>query len=349
MRKFIVFGASIVLLAFTATAGFAQDVSFAGEKVRIIMNGAMGSNTGIILRQLLPYIEKHLPGKPEVLLEEKPGGAGLLAANYMARNAKPDGHTMALLSSFIFRIASGRKIKFPPTDLNFVGATGTSVIVYTRNDANMKTADDFKKGVIVGTSTPTSASILPIRLFLNAIGATNHKRVVGYRGQLKILKAARSNEINTGFMADYLWLPRRSAFERENLFTGVMEFGHMDASGKIHKTPGVNLPLVDEEWRRLAPDTVGSDAHKAARFFMKARAGIYAFVTPPGTPEKFTQAWESAVKNAYEDPEYLAQLDKNNIPHPVWLSGPDMTKLIKEAVDMTKDEKLQAAVKVVAK
>ena len=128
-----------------------------------------------------------------------------------------------------------------------------------------------------------------------------------------------------------------------------MEFGHMQANGKINKTPGVNLPLVDDEWRRLSPGTVGSDAHKAARFFMKARAGIYAYVTPPGTPEKYTRVWEKAVQGAYQDPEYRAQLDKNKIPHPVWLSGPDMTSLVKEAVAMTKDKKLQAAVKIVAK
>jgi tripartite-type tricarboxylate transporter receptor subunit TctC len=39
-------------------------------------------------------LAKHIPGNPTIMMQYMPGGGGLKAANYMFRNARPDGLTI---------------------------------------------------------------------------------------------------------------------------------------------------------------------------------------------------------------------------------------------------------------
>jgi tripartite-type tricarboxylate transporter receptor subunit TctC len=80
------------LVLFTAF-GTAHAQSFPSKPMRILVPGPAGSSPDIRARQIGTKLSESL-GQP-VIVENRPGGAGLIAAREAARSA-PDGHTMIL-------------------------------------------------------------------------------------------------------------------------------------------------------------------------------------------------------------------------------------------------------------
>jgi tripartite-type tricarboxylate transporter receptor subunit TctC len=50
-------------------------------------------------RALAPFLKKHIPGSPTVIIENMPGAAGMKAVNHVYSTAKPDGLTIAAVGA----------------------------------------------------------------------------------------------------------------------------------------------------------------------------------------------------------------------------------------------------------
>ena len=83
----------LCLLAFALAANFAVAQTFPSRTMRIIVPSPAGSSPDIRARQIAPKLSEAL-GQP-VIVDNRPGGAGLVAAREAAK-APADGHTMLL-------------------------------------------------------------------------------------------------------------------------------------------------------------------------------------------------------------------------------------------------------------
>src|SRR5688572_29677070 len=91
--RFIV---SLLFCIVSPTLVFPQTPFFQGKTIKIINNDPSGT-AGLRVKTVMPFLRKHVPGNPTVVIEFMEGGGGRRAANHMFQNAKPDGLTIGAL------------------------------------------------------------------------------------------------------------------------------------------------------------------------------------------------------------------------------------------------------------
>jgi tripartite-type tricarboxylate transporter receptor subunit TctC len=119
----------------------AQD--FPSAPVVLIVPWPAGGTTDIGMRALASATEKHL--KQKIVIENRPGAAGVLGPQQVAQNAAPDGYTLAQIAITVFRYPFMRKTTLDPAnDFTYIiGVSGYTFGVVVRADAPWKTFQEF--------------------------------------------------------------------------------------------------------------------------------------------------------------------------------------------------------------
>src|SRR6266404_3374091 len=78
---------------------FSQAPFYQGKTVTVIASTSPAGTGDLRIKALVPFLRKHIPGNPTLVLEYMDGGGGRKAANYMFRNARPDGLTVGAMRS----------------------------------------------------------------------------------------------------------------------------------------------------------------------------------------------------------------------------------------------------------
>jgi tripartite-type tricarboxylate transporter receptor subunit TctC len=94
MKPVITFAATLAL-ALASAAGSACAQAFPSKPIQIVVSAAPGGSPDILARIIGDALSKRV-GQP-VVIENKPGGAGNIAAGYVAK-AAPDGYTIFVAS-----------------------------------------------------------------------------------------------------------------------------------------------------------------------------------------------------------------------------------------------------------
>src|SRR3954463_7534689 len=95
-----------------APTAFAQ--SFPSKPITLICPWPPGGSTDIHLRKMAELGSKYL-GRP-IIVENKPGGSGLVGPTTMAKTARPDGYTIAQLPIPAYRVPYMQKVDWHPID-----------------------------------------------------------------------------------------------------------------------------------------------------------------------------------------------------------------------------------------
>ena len=84
-------GIFVAVLAGAALANpaAAQTPSYEGKQLRMIIPSGAGGGYDTYARVLSAHLEKHLPGKPNIINQNMPGASGMIATNWAASDAAP--------------------------------------------------------------------------------------------------------------------------------------------------------------------------------------------------------------------------------------------------------------------
>src|SRR5690606_27946981 len=126
MRRWIATLLLALLAAGAATAQATADDYYQGKRITIVVGYNPGGGIDTAGRLMAKHLGRFIPGNPTIIVQNMEGGAGIIAANYLAR-ANPDGLTLAVPGRiwFVVGVVKNPSAKFDPATLTYVGSTGS--------------------------------------------------------------------------------------------------------------------------------------------------------------------------------------------------------------------------------
>jgi len=191
--------AALALPHAAAAAGIA-DV-YKGKTVTVYVGLSPGGGYDTNARLLAKHLDKYIPGQPNIIVKNMPGGGGLVMTSYVANVAAPDGLSIGAPQRGIpfepLINKDSAHAKYDPLKLNWLGSMNadTSVAVATKASGVTSWKDLKQKELVVaGTGVGTESVVVPYVL-RNILGL-KFKVIAGYPGGSEMNLAMQNGEVS---------------------------------------------------------------------------------------------------------------------------------------------------------
>jgi DNA-binding transcriptional ArsR family regulator len=171
---------------------------YRGKQVTLVVGSSSGGGYDLYARLVARFMSKHIPGNPNVVVQNMPGAGGNTSAAYVANVAAKDGSVIGApqAGSLVDQLVSvnAAQIKHDARTLNYIGSANSEVFTcLVKSDSPIKTFDDiFTREVIFGSSGGTTRD-MPMAL-KNLLGA-KIRFVQGYAGTREVGMAMETGEV----------------------------------------------------------------------------------------------------------------------------------------------------------
>ena len=298
--------------AFTAIVGLADSASaqqdfYKGKTVKVIVPLPTGGTYDIMARFVAQHMGKHIPGKPNVLVENRPGGAYLTGAR-AAMMAEPDGLTLFHFpSTAIYNQLLGQTNDVDFSAFEWVGSAGGAYYTLVlRTAIAFDKFEDLKtrqEPLNIGVLSPDSVVAATAKIARDMAGL-NLKLISGYAGVNDIELATRRGELDGYATADVTF--QSSAITREALENKVL--GPVAIYGG--SGPAKDWIAAYEKLPKLRDHIKPGIDQQAFDAFIGTFQITRPFVATPKTPADRMAVLRKAFLDTLKDPEFLAMADK---------------------------------------
>lgn len=300
MRKREFKTAVALALLVVSTAGAAAQ-EFSAKTVNIVVGFAAGGGYDAYARLLARHLGRHLPGAPQVIVQNMPGGGSLNLANYTVNAAPADGTHIALINSAaaLEPVLGNKEARFETRQIKWVGNMNRDGVGCASWSASgITTWDDVaKKGARFGGVGAAGTSSQHAYFLKKVLGAPISV-ITGYRGSNEVNLALQRGEadVTCGLFVSSMRGPYRQDYEAGHLRM-IIQFGKAD---EPYFKGATNIySLMSSEEDRLLAEFVFGQAEIS-------RPLAVAPATPASILATLRQAFDSAVK----DPQTQAEAEK---------------------------------------
>lgn len=318
------------LVFLTATHESAAQDFFKGKIVRIIAGYPPGGGVDTEARLIARHIGKHIPGNPNVVVDNMPGAGGRIAISHVGAVAKQDGLTWTVLPATpnIFQILDKNR-KFDLTKMIYLRGSSEPGITVVRDIAGVKGPADLAKVdpanlVIPGRSAP-DGSQMALRAALRLLGVEKgYKTSLGYAGTAKITAALLQGEATFYEWALLNVLKGGILFDpiQEGKVIALWQSGVLNPQGKTVRDKRIDLPTFEEVYTKItgkAPSGVAWEAYKVCS--PASRTLNRSVVMTPGVPPDRVKILRQAFESMEKDPKYKEEITRVTGFEPDTFSG----------------------------
>ncbi len=270
--------------ALLMAAGSALGQAFPSRTITLVCPWPPGGSTDMHLRKFAEVASKYVG--QNIIVENKPGGGGMLGPGVMAKTQKPDGYTLSQLPVGAFRIPHMQKVDWDPLkDFTYIiGLTGYTFGLVVKSDTQFKT---LKEVIDYARANPGKFSY----------GSTG----TGTSPHLLI------EELGSKVGAQFLHVPFKGNADSTQAILGGHVMAQSDATGWArHVEAGTFRLLVTfgeqrTKWNAPTARELGIDI---------VSYSPYGIVAPKGMDPKLTRQLHDAFRKALDDPEHLKVLQQ---------------------------------------
>jgi tripartite-type tricarboxylate transporter receptor subunit TctC len=284
----------------------------AGKTIEFVIPFGVGGGSDVWARFNAPFLSKHLPGNPTVVVKNVPGGGSITGTNQFAGSARPDGLTILGTSGStqLPFLLGDRRVRYDYKDWDVVFAAPTGGVAYISSKYGVKSVKDLGKlkgqKLVYGSQGATSLDLVPMLGF--SLLGLDVKHVFGMKSRGEGRLAFERGEATIDYQTSSAYIKSSMPLVTEGKAVALFSWGVADEKGNLTRDPAFpDLPHAAEAIQMVlgkAPSGQEWDAFKA--FLV---AGFHAqklVVLPKGTPKEIVETYRTAVRNMIKDPAYQA-------------------------------------------
>jgi tripartite-type tricarboxylate transporter receptor subunit TctC len=311
MRKLFTTSALGLALAVSFGGESAQAADFpeAGSTIKIVIPNSPGGSTDTSARLFADALSKSLPNNPNVIVENKTGGNGMIALKDVM-NADADGYRLGILeaTSVVLPVVLEDR-DYDPLAFAWIGQINNPLYLAVASKASGLTSiEDVRNAgkVLVQASTGgrLDGSTLGARLTAKAFGF-EMKSVPHDGASEAVLSAIRGD-------ADWMQGTFPTIYAQIDDVTPLWTY----TKERISELPDV--PTVVE---------LGHEE------LLKLNGLQLVLTAPPGTPEDILTTLSAAAEQAFQSEAFQAGMAKAN-QHAEWLNAEEPRALISDKIDL---------------
>jgi tripartite-type tricarboxylate transporter receptor subunit TctC len=310
VKKFLPFAGIFLLIPLLLVlfmAGPAQ-AKFPSKTISYIIPVSPGGGFDTASRMLIPYLRKYLPGKPNIIVRNLPGGSWRIGITKMYRS-KPDGHTVCILNmpgnavSQVLGMA-----KFDLNKIKWLGNISQPIYVAALSQkSEYKNLKDLQKAPVVTAGVVGLASSAGLGTVIAADRMGFKMKPIPGEGSVQAILGAIRGDF------DYVQYPY-TTLKKSIVDSNDLKPVWVYSKNRLPDLP--NVPTIEELGYGDLLDLVT----------------LYRPVGgPPGLPKKIHKIWSDAFWKATNDPEFQKKMKKarRNVRP---MTADETEKMIKGAV-----------------
>jgi len=294
----------------------ANDFTLEGKTVTWIVGFSEGGGTDRLTRVLQTKLSDHLPGNPNVIVLNRPGGGSVIASNNFHKNAPADGTMLIMAStSTLLPVLLGSKVaEYDPNEWVAITGFARGATMYAISDELGLSGTDMQAdyealksaNIRFGTETPLSAELLDF-VSMEMLGV-DARYVFGLSSKDAEAAFQRAEmNVNTDNTRSYL-----KDYGDDPKVNPVWSYGVIDNAGQLQRDPDLpDIPTFPEFYEVVMGEAPSGTAHELQKSLMNAKVMLSkAVMLPRGTPGHIRDVYIEALKAVTSEPDVVAALPR---------------------------------------
>jgi len=308
----------IVALALGATtsSAYAQTVEefYRGRTIQLIIGAGIGGGYDLYARTLARTLGKHIPGYPNIVVQNMPAAGGFQAAEFIQSVASKDGTVIAGLARGVPLAPLLMDVRYDGRQFTWLGSIAEDVSVcLTGAKSRIRRWDDMltTEFSLGGATSDLNNFALLVK---NVFGA-KARLVRGYKGTNEISIAMERGEVDglCGISTSTIRTGYQQKLRDKQVFVIVQT--------ALRKDP-------DWQDTPLLYDFAKTDEQRAIlRLILGSQLTGRPYAAPTGIPEDRKAALISGFAKTMVDPEFVAATKKVQL-HISTVSAAEMTSMV---------------------
>lgn len=280
----------------------AQSVSefYKGRNLTIVVGSDAGSAYDLYSRVLARYWVKHIPGNPNIIIQDMPGANGISMMNSLANKEVRDGTVIGapyganVIEPLIDR---GKVTKYDPREVSWIGNIAPQYnTCFVGKNSRIKTLDDaMKNETLISASGANSNSAIIANVYNTLIG-TKFKVVLGYSATEEVLAIERGEVDGTCLSYDTLVASEPDLVAR-HMFNWLIVLNTEPVPELLDTPPAIKFARNEDDRQMLE---LLIDRNLLGRPYVVAKE----------VPADRLAALRQSFMETMKDPDYLAEARK---------------------------------------
>ena len=331
MRFYLVVVCAVIFLGSRLEA---QSDFYQGKQLKIVVGASAGAASDLYARVVAQHLPKQILGKPEVIVQNMPGGGSMTAANYVYSVAKPDGLTLGAVTAPIYfaQLLGRKEVQFDWAKFTWIGTPEENdELFFIKSELPYKTLFDLRRAIDpprCGASGVGSTGYYIPKLLEEVFGL-KLGMVTGYPGAADVDLAVEKNEVQcrgTTISAFFGREPGKSWAKN-----GYVRFLVQTGDKRNHRLR--DTPTI---WELMEQEKAAEAKKRLARVVLGPGAFGRPILATPAIPAERVKILRDAYSKMLKDPEFVAEANKRQWElNPV--SGEKLEALAKEVIHQSPD------------